>query len=81
MFTIFWCTPDFVYCHDIWGLITALEAPYYDSKEWHLFLDSSKQNLKCDLLHNANIFSAKPIRNSVKLKEKYENIQKRFGTT
>ena len=47
----------------------------YDSKEWRLFIDSSKRSLKCVLLHNGNKFAAVPIGHSTSLKEQYQNVK------
>ena len=45
--------------------------PQYESKDWRLFIDSSKQSLKCVLLHNGNQFASVPIAHSTTLKVKY----------
>ena len=37
---------EFVFCHDVSGLVNALGSPYVRN-DWRLFIDSSKQNLKC----------------------------------
>lgn len=47
----------------------------YDSKDWRLFIDSSKRSLKCVLLHNGNKYGSIPIGHSVQIKEKYDNIK------
>ena len=65
---------EFVFCHDVSGLVNALGCPYLQD-EWRLFIDSSKQSLKCVLLHNGNKFSSIPIGHSVHLKESYENMK------
>lgn len=66
---------DFVYCHDIKGLLSLLGVTSYSSTEWRLFLDSSKRSLKCVLLHNGNIYGAVPIGHSVHLREEYNDIK------
>lgn len=66
---------DFVYCHDVPGLLHALGVEHYDQSEWRLFIDSSKTSLKCVLLHNGNAYASVPIGHSVILKEKYEHIK------
>ncbi len=66
---------DFVYCSDISGLLNAMGVTSYDSKEWRLFLDSSKRSLKCVLLHIGNIYGAIPIGHSVHLKEEYGHVK------
>ena len=38
-----------VYCDNVHGLLCKLGTPSYNPKEWRLFLDSSKRNLKCVL--------------------------------
>ncbi|KAI6649576.1 hypothetical protein LOD99_6742 [Oopsacas minuta] len=53
----------FVYCHDVSPLVNALGCPYVPN-DWRLFIDSSKQSLKCVLLHNGNKFSSIPIGHS-----------------
>ena len=49
--------------------------PEYISDEWRLFIDSSKQSLKCVLLHNGNKFACVPIGHSVIIKEHYPNVK------
>ena len=49
--------------------------PAYDSKDWRLFIDSSKRSLKCVLLHNGNKCGSIPIGHSVQMKEEYDNIK------
>ena len=46
-------------------------VPQYKPGEWRLFIDSSKQSLKCVLLHNASTYAGVPIGHSVTLKESY----------
>ena len=41
-----------------------------------LFIDSSKQSLKCVLLHNENKFGSIPIAHSVRAKETYESVKR-----
>ena len=66
---------QFVYCHDIPGLLKELGVPHYDPTEWRLFLDSSKRSLKCVLLHNGNVYGAVPVGHSVHLREDYDDIR------
>ena len=40
-----------------------------------LFIDSSKQSLKCVLMHNGNRFASVPFAHSTALKEKYEALK------
>ena len=65
----------FVYCHDISGLLLQLGISVYNPTEWRLFIDSSKQSLKCVLLHNGNIFGSVPIGHSVYFRETYDDIK------
>ena len=64
-----------VYCHDIEGLLLQLGITQYQPNEWKLFIDSSKQSLKCVLLHNGNRYASIPVGHSVTLKESYENVK------
>ena len=66
---------DFVYCHNILGLMDELGILDYNSTEWRLFIDSSKRSLKCVLLHNGNLFGAVPIGHSVYVREEYGDIK------
>ena len=66
---------QFVYCHDIPGLLKELGVPYYSPAEWRLFLDSSKRSLKCVLLHNGNVYGAVPVGHSVHLREDYDDMR------
>lgn len=66
---------QFVYCHNISGLLKQLGVVSYNPADWRLFLDSSKQSLKCVLLHNGNRYGAVPIGHSVYLKETYDDIK------
>lgn len=63
-----------VYCSDVESLIGKLGVPY-DSKQWRLFIDSSRASLKAVLLHNNNILPSVPVAHSVQLTESYENLQ------
>jgi len=66
---------DFVFCKNIRGLLTAMGVPQYKPAEWCLFIDSSKQSLKCVLLHNVNTYAGVPIGHSVTLKESYSTVE------
>ena len=45
---------DFVYCTDIESLLNDMGVANYCPDDWRRFIDSSKQSLKCVLLHNGN---------------------------
>ena len=55
---------EVVFCDDINGLFNAMGC-WYESDELRLFIDSSKINLKCVLLHNGNVFASIQIGHSV----------------
>lgn len=65
---------NLVWCNDISGLLMKMGLSAYQSTEWRLFMDSSKQSLKCVLLHNGNKFGSIPIGHSTTMKEEYANI-------
>ena len=74
--SIFFSTvKDLVYYADIAQLLFKLGVPQYESKDWKLFIDSSKQSLKCVLLHNGNQFASVPITHLTTMKEKYEAVK------
>ena len=64
---------NFVFCHDVKGLLNALGCEYLSS-EWRLFIDSSKASLICVLLSNGNQYASIPIGHSVTLKESYDTM-------
>ena len=66
---------NFVYCHNISGLLQELGMPVYHSNDWQSFLDSSKHGLKCVLLHNGNVYAAVLIGHSVYLREKHNDVK------
>ena len=66
---------QFVYCHDIPDLPRQLDVASYIPNKWRLFLDSSKQSLKCVLLHNVNLYGGVPIGHSVHLRKMYDDIK------
>ena len=66
---------NFVFCKNVKCLPTAMTVPQYKLGEWRLFIDSSKQSLKCVLLHNASTYAGVPIGHSVTLKESYSTVQ------
>ena len=66
---------NFAFCKNVKGLLTAMGVPQYKPGEWRLFIDNSKQSLKCVLLHNASTYAGIPIGHSVTLKESYSTIQ------
>lgn len=46
----------------------------YNSNEWRLFIDSSKQSLKAVLLHQGNSKPSIPLAHAVNMKESYDSI-------
>ena len=66
---------QFVYCHNIPGLLRQLGVTSYNPTEWRLFLDTSKRSLKCILLHNGNVYGAVPVGHSVHLREEHNDIK------
>ena len=66
---------SFVFCGNAKGLLPELRIRHYDACEWRLLLDSSKQSLKCVLLHNGNTLGSIPIAHSVHAKEGYGKIR------
>jgi len=66
---------QFVHCRDIPGLLWQLGLDSYIPTEWRLFLDSSKQNLKCVLLRNGDLCGGIPLGHSVHLRETYDDIK------
>ena len=66
---------NFVFCKNVKGRLTAMGVPQCKPGKWHLFIDSSKQSLKCVLLHNATTYAGVPIGHSVTLKESYSTAQ------
>ncbi|GBN63632.1 hypothetical protein AVEN_108940-1 [Araneus ventricosus] len=46
----------------------------YDVKEWRIFIDSSKTNLKAGLLHNGSKYASVPLELSAYLKECYGKL-------
>ncbi|UYV82275.1 hypothetical protein LAZ67_21001540 [Cordylochernes scorpioides] len=65
---------DLVYCNDVVSLMEALGHDH-DTKEWRLFIDSSKISMKAVLLHNGNKFPSVPIAHASNMKETYENMK------
>ena len=66
---------QFVYCHNIPGLLRQLGVASYIPTECRLFLDSSKQSLKCVILRNGNLYGGVPVGQSVHLRETYDDIK------
>lgn len=66
---------QFVYCHDIPGLLKKLGVTLYNAEQWRLFLDRSKRSLKCVLLHNGNVYAAVPVGHSVQMQEAHNDIK------
>ena len=66
---------ELLYCKDIEGLLLKMGVSRYRAQKWRLFIDNSKRNSKCVLLHNSNRYVSLPIGHSTKLKEDYNNIK------
>jgi len=49
---------NLVFCQDARGLLIKMGLPEYLPSDWRLFIDSSKQSLKCVLLHNENKYGS-----------------------
>ena len=64
-----------MYCNNIPGLLNEMGIDQYIPEQWRLFIGSSKQSLKCVLLHNVNMYGSIPIAHSVLAKETYESIK------
>lgn len=67
---------DLVFCNDVSGILQQMGSQNYQPNDWRLFIDSSKRNLKCVLLHNGNKYGSIPIAHSTTLKEEYTNVSK-----
>lgn len=65
---------DVCFCHDVTGLMTALDNQYV-AEEWRLFIDSSSSSLKAALLHNGNQKPSIPIALAAGMKETYETMK------
>ena len=65
---------NLLFCDNIEGLITTMGTSYTPS-EWRLFIDSSKKNMKCVLLHNGNKFAFILIGHSIQMKKTYKNMK------
>ena len=72
----FWGDSSFVFCHNIPGLLKELELSIYNPNEWQMFFGNSKQNLKCVLQRNSNLFGAAPIGHSVCLFEENGDVKR-----
>ena len=64
-----------MYCNSNPGLLNEMEIDQYNSENWRLFMDSSKQSLKCMLLHNGNMYGTIPTAHLVLAKETYESTK------
>ena len=64
---------QFVYCQDIPGLFRQFGVASHIPTEVRLFLDSSKQSLKCVLLHN--LYREVLVGHFMHLRETYDNIK------
>ena len=78
---------NFVFCKNIKDLLTVMRVPQYKPDEWHLLINSSKQTLKCALLHNANVYTngAQPFcycrpQYKVSFNLRQPSSQEKFGT-
>ena len=60
--------------HNIPCLLKELGLSIYNPNEWQIFIDSSKQSLKC-VLQDGNLFGAVPIGRSVCLREEYGDVK------
>jgi len=47
----------------------------YKTREWRLFVDSSKTSLKAVILHNWNKYPFVPLANATNMKETYEKLK------
>ena len=66
---------NFVYCQNIQGLLKRMGVKEYLPGEWRLFVDSNIRNIKCVLLYNGHEYSLVPIRQSINVRERYEEIK------
>ncbi|KFM57282.1 hypothetical protein X975_22777, partial [Stegodyphus mimosarum] len=58
-------------------LMEKLRISTYIATQWQLFINSSKQSLKCVLLYNGNLFGAVLIGHSVCLwEDRYKDIKR-----
>ena len=64
-----------MYCNNISDLFNEMGIVNYSPENWRLFIDSSKQNFKCVLLHNGNKYGSIPVAHSVEAKKAYESIK------
>ena len=71
----FYSDGQLVYCTDVEGLLLFMGLPAYDSRDWRLFIDSSKRSLKCVFLRIGNKFRSIPVGHSVQMKEQYASIK------
>ena len=67
---------SFVFCHNIPGLLKEIELSIYSPNEWRMFFGNSKQNLKCVLQRNGNLFGVAPIGHSVCLREENGDVER-----
>ena len=66
---------NFVYCQNIQGLLKRMGIKEYLPGECRLFVDSNIRNIKCVVLYNGHEYSLAPIRQSINVREKYEEIK------
>ena len=62
---------ELCYCNDIPELFYTLKLDY-NSSDWRLFINASKESIKAVLLHIGNILPSIPVAYLTTLKEKYE---------
>ena len=65
---------DLCYCNDISALFNKFGI-VFDTQEWRLFIDASKDSIKAVLLHNGNTYPSVPVAYSVTMRETYQNLK------
>ena len=75
LFPFFVMNENLVYCTDVNALLERLGIHTYVPEDWRLFVDSSRQCLKCELLHNGNQHASVPLAHSTTMKENCEEIK------
>jgi hypothetical protein len=65
---------NLVDCNDVHGQVTALNINH-NPKEWRLFTDSWKLNLKAVLFHNCKVLPSITVRYVVTKKESHDNLK------
>lgn len=64
----------FVACHDVDGLLNAMDIEHKPD-DWRLFIDASTKSLKVVLLHNGNELPSIPLAYSTEMKECYFDMK------